>query len=67
MSIFAVFCRQQTCLIKYKNVLKSILTCHKYKIILWICNLKLYNDYTKKLLIYNAKIYLLTILTNVRF
>ena len=54
-------------MIKYKNVLKSILTCHKYKIILWICNLKLYNDYTKKLLIYNAKIYLQTILTNVRF
>ena len=34
-------------MIKYKNVLKSILTCYNCKIILWICNLKLYNIYKK--------------------
>ena len=36
-----------TCLIKYENVLNSILECHKYRIILWIYNLKLYNTYIK--------------------
>ena len=34
-------------MIKYKNVLKSILACYNCKIILWICNLKLYNIYKK--------------------